>query len=99
MTATEDDRARGSAPDPAAQAPREPSAGLRLKVRRAPVIPRFLLAGLVIGVIAGAAIDVLGPGSAAGYSPVRGEAYRGTLSGLLGELAGGDVAVVLDRRS
>jgi hypothetical protein len=69
----------------------------RLPVRRAPRYSAFLLTGGVIGVVAAVIVGLAGsgdPGSSRG--PLIG--YLAVLLGLLGGLAGGVVALVLDRR-
>ncbi len=85
-------------PEPASTTP---DGGPRqLRVRRAPRYPVFLLTGGVVGVLVGLVAGLSGPLSPS-PAPGPGRAalvgYLGLGLGLLGALAGGVVAVVLDR--
>ena len=68
--------------------------------RRAPRFRAFLLTGAVAGVVLGLLVALIAPGGE--DSAFAGRTVAGFLAmamGLLGALAGGVVAVVVDRRS
>ncbi len=75
--------------------PRPPA---RLKVRRAPNVWAFVATGAVVGFVLGAVVDLFTPATP-GYSTVTTVAYFGALGLVVGALAGGALAVLLDRRS
>lgn len=84
-------------------APEDPGPGdspLVLEVasrRRAPRYRAFIGVGIALGVLAALILTFTRPETEYGYTSVFG--YTALVCGLVGGLAGGAVAVVLDRRS
>lgn len=76
---------------------------VRMPVRRAPRISRFVLAGAVVGMLIGLVVGLLPSSPAEGvggsYDPLVLVAFWVALSGVFGGLAGAAVAVVIDKRS
>jgi len=67
-------------------------------VRRGPRFGAFLLTGGVLGLLFGMVVSVVGPVDAR-YGAVAVLGFLGLIGACLGALAGGVVAVLLDRRS
>lgn len=113
--ATRDETQHAPAPDTPAdietpEDEHDPIVDLRLKVRRAPNFPRFIIAGFVVGVLLGGLIDLLGPSlwgagtstmqqAGIDYGSLSDLMFLAAVCGLLGGVAGAAVAVLLDRRS
>ena len=74
-------------------------AGLVMPVerRRTPNIKRFLITGVVLGFLAGAAVAVIGDPTPS-YAASSQLGYLGVMGAALGVLLAGVVAVLLDRR-
>jgi len=68
------------------------------KVRRTPNFRAFLATGGLLGLLAGVLLGVSGPVDAR-YDASAALGFLGLAFGALGVLAGGIVAVMLDRRS
>ena len=67
------------------------------KVRRTPRFTTFLLTGGILGLLVGLFLSVLGPGDPS-YEGSAALGILGLLGAGLGVLAGGLVAVLLDKR-
>jgi len=65
--------------------------------RRTPNTKRFLITGVVLGFLAGAAVAVIGDPTPA-YAASSQLGYLGVMGAALGALLAGVVAVLLDRR-
>ena len=68
------------------------------KVRRTPNFTAFLLTGGLLGFLAGFLLSVFGPGDP-GYDGSSALGFLGLIGAGLGLLAGGLVAVLLDKRA
>jgi hypothetical protein len=68
------------------------------KVRRTPSFPAFLLTGGLLGLLTGFFLSVFGPGDAR-YDGSAALGFLGLIGAGLGVLAGGLVAVLLDKRA
>ncbi len=68
------------------------------KVRKTPKFIAFLLTGGLLGLIAGFLLAMFGPGDA-GYEGSSALGFLGLIGAGFGMLAGGLVAVLLDRRA
>lgn len=66
-------------------------------MHHAPRYRSFLLAGVVVGLVAALVVTLAFP-AGAGYSRVQVFGYLAVSGGLLGALLGGGVAVLVDRR-
>lgn len=84
-----------------AQAPRPAQ---RVRVRRAVNFKAFLIAGALVGLVIGAAVEIFGPAARLSetgtivYTPVSTFSFLTVFFAFFGLLAGGVVALVLDRR-
>jgi hypothetical protein len=74
-----------------------PDGPTRRRVHHAPRYRSFLLAGVVVGLLAALAVTLAYP-PGVGYSRVQVFGFLAVSGGLLGALLGGGVAVLLDRR-
>lgn len=79
---------------------------VRMPVRRAPRIGRFIAAGIVVGMLVGVVVGLLpaappaeGVNPDVAYDPTGVVAFWAALFGVFGGLAGAAVAVIIDRRS
>ncbi len=66
--------------------------------RRQPRFAAFLISGAALGLLAGLVLSVVGPVDSR-YDGASALGFLGLIFGTLGALAGGVIAVLLDRRS
>jgi hypothetical protein len=81
---------------------REPTAGgeprpVPVRIRRAPKYRSFVLAGAVIGVLAGVITTAVTGNADARFSPTTVMGYLGAIGLLIGGLLGAAVAVLVER--
>jgi hypothetical protein len=75
-----------------------PPDAVQVRIRRAPRYRAFVLAGAILGLVAGAVASiVLGDGPGA-FSPSTVTGYVGVIGLLVGGLLGAAVAVLVERR-
>jgi hypothetical protein len=74
-----------------------PQGAVRVHVRRAPRYRAFVLAGAVLGLVAGALLAIVLGGGDAPFSPTTVTGYVGAIGLLLGGLLGAAVAVLMER--
>jgi hypothetical protein len=75
-----------------------PPGAVQVRIRRAPRYRAFVLAGAVLGLIAGAVTSIVLGGGDAPFSPTTVTGYVGVIGLLIGGLLGAAVAIVIERR-
>ncbi len=74
-----------------------PPGAVRVHLRRAPRYRAFVLAGAILGLVAGAVTSIVLGGGDAPFSPTTVTGYVGAIGLLVGGLVGAAVAVLVER--
>jgi len=74
-----------------------PAGAVKVRIRRAPRYRAFVLAGAILGLVAGAIASIALGGGQAPFSPTTVTGYVGAIGLLLGGLLGGGLAVLVER--
>lgn len=78
-------------------APGPPPGSVEVRLRRAPRYRAFVLAGAVLGVVAGVVLALLRGGGSGSFTTTTVTGYVGAIGLLVGGLIGATVAVLVDR--
>jgi hypothetical protein len=80
------------------QKPDLPPGAVPVRIRRAPRYRAFVLAGAILGLVAGAVASIVLGGGSGAFSPSTVTGYIGAIGLLLGGLLGAAVAILVERR-
>jgi hypothetical protein len=75
-----------------------PPGAVPVRIRRAPRYRAFVLAGAIVGLLAGAVTSIALGGGDAPFSPTTVTGYVGMIGLLIGGLLGAAVAILIERR-
>lgn len=72
--------------------------GVPDRLRRSPNYLRFVITGVIVGIVVGGLLALTGDGEVRNYTPNAVMGYFSFVFGMLGGFAGGLLAIMVDRR-